>query len=470
MELIKNPTNESADGEWTAYEWRAVALGDKRLNWRLLDTASKLAAHPSVSINQACNDWADTKATYRLFANKKTTAAKILAPHQARTKVRMAGYESCLAIQDSSLLDYSHHPSKQGMGPLGTTQQTLQGMVMHSVLATTVAGLPLGLLSQQSWSRDEQAKQMTADARRKLPIAEKESNKWLVALSESVKHKPEQTKLITVCDAEADIFELFAHARKLETDLLIRAAQNRALCEPEVGLLWSVLEKQPLAGHLTVHVTKRPGQPARDATVAVRFMSLSLKAPQHLRSKMGPVALYGILVQEVDPPADVEPLHWLLLTTVPVCTFDDAVERIAWYCRRWQIEILHKILKSGCAIEKAQLASDTRLIPMIALFSIIAWRLFWLTFLARTDPDASAALILAPHELDALYTFLHKQPLPDSLQPTVAQATRWIARLGGFLNRKNDGQPGVTVIWRGWQRLADISSAYLAFRPPLTCG
>jgi hypothetical protein len=440
----------------------------------VLDTASKLAARPSVSINQACDDWADTKATYRLFANEKTTAAKILAPHQERTQVRMAEYERCLAIQDTTLLDYSHHPSKAGMGPIGTTQQTQQGMVMHSVLATTLEGLPLGVLSQQIWARDERAKQMTPTERRKLPIAEKESNKWLVALSESVQQKPVATQLITVGDAEADIFELFHHARQLKTDLLIRAGQERSVCEPEVGLLWPLLEKQAIVGHLAVHVAKRQAQPAREATVAVRYLSLSLKAPQHLRPLLGPAALYGILVQEVEPPAapngHPDPLCWLLLTTVPVCAFDDAVECIGWYCRRWQIEILHKILKSGCRIEQAQLASHQRLMPLIALFSIIAWRLFWLTFLARTDPQASASAILAPHELDALYTFLHKQPMPDSLRPTVHQATRWMAQLGGFLNRKRDGDPGVTVIWRGWQRLADISAAYLAFRPPSTCG
>lgn len=181
---------------------------------------------------------------------------------------------------------------------------------------------------------------------------------------------------------------------------------------------------------------------------------------------MGPVALYGVLVQEVDPPADVDPLCWLLLTTVPVNSFDDAVERIGWYCQRWQIEILHKILKSGCHIEDAQLASDKRLKPMIALYTIIAWRLFWLTFLARTDPDAPASTMLAPHELQALYWFHHKQPLPAALAPTVHQATRWIAQLGGFLNRKGDGEPGVTVIWRGWQRLNDISDAFLTFHPP----
>lgn len=455
---------------WTKYELSEISLGDKRLNWRLLDSASKLAARPSVSINQACDDWADTKATYRLFANKKTTQEKILAPHQQRTQARMAGQVRCLVIQDTTLLDYSHHPSTAGMGPIGTTQQQMQGMVMHSALATTLHGLPLGLVSQQLWSRDETAHQMTADERRKLPIEAKESYKWLVALNESVKHKPATTQLITVGDAEADIFELFHHACKLETDLLIRAGQNRAVSEPEVGLLWPVLEKQPIAGHLKVHVAKRPEQPAREATVAVRYTSLTLRPPQHLRKPMKPLSLSAVLVQEVDPSAMIDPLCWLLLTTVPVGSFDDAVERIQWYCQRWQIEILHKILKSGCRIEQAQLTSDQRLKPMIALFSIIAWRLFWLTFLARTDSQAPASTILAPHELESLYCFLHKQPMPDSLRPTVHHATRWIARLGGFLARKRDGEPGVTVIWRGWQRLADISAAFLAFRPHPTYG
>ena len=467
--------NEPLDNEnWIAYELSAIALGDQRLNWRLLDSAAKLAAKPSVSINQACDDWADTKATYRLFANEKTTMAQILAPHQQRTKERMTGHEYILAIQDSSYLDYSHHPSKSGMGPIGTTQQSLRGMVMHSVLSVTAQGLPLGLLHQSIWSREESVKQMTSDERRKVPIAEKESYKWLAALSETVKWRPEGTRLVTVGDSEADLFELFNHAHTLATDLLIRAGQNRSLCEPEVGLLWAVVEKQPVAGHLQVQVSKREAHPARQATVAVRYTSLVLRPPQHLRTQMKPLSLDAVFVQEIDPPAapsgHPEPLCWLLLTTVPIASLDAAVERIHWYCQRWQIEILHKILKSGCRIEQAQLASEKRLMPLIALFSIIAWRLFWITFLARTDPDAPASTMLASHELDALYTFIHKQPIPDSLTPTVHQALRWIAQLGGFLNRKRDGEPGVTVIWRGWQRLTDISAAYLAFYPQKTSG
>lgn len=454
-----------ASEQWTAYELSEISLGDKRLNWRLLDSAAKLAAKPSVSINQACDDWADTKATYRLFANEKTTMAQILAPHQQRTRERMSGHPYILAIQDSSYLDYSHHPSKSGMGPIGTSQQALRGLVMHSVLTVTTQGLPLGLLHQTIWAREETAKQMTSQERHKVPIEEKESHKWLAALSETVQWQPEGTRLVTVGDSEADLFELFDHARKVETDLLIRAGQNRSVCEPEVGLLWAVVEKQPVAGHLKVQVSQRDEHPAREATVAVRYTSLTLRPPQHLRTQLKPISLYAVFVQEIDPPDQVEPLCWLLLTTVPISSLDDAVERIHWYCQRWQIEILHKILKSGCRIEQVQLASEKRLMPLIALFSIIAWRLFWITFLARTDPDAPASAILAKHELQALYTFIHKQPIPDSLVPTVRQTLRWVAQLGGFLARNGDGEPGVTVVWRGWQRLTDISLAYLAFLP-----
>jgi len=471
MEQVELIESDAETGEWVEVELGEVALGDKRLDWRMLDSAAKLAARPMMSINQACEEWADTKATYRLFANEKTTHAKILGPHQVRTQERMTRYARCLAIQDTTFLDYSHHPSKEGMGPIGTTQQKLSGLVMHSTLVTNLNGLPLGVLSEQIWSRDEAPKQLTPEERRKLPIEEKESHKWLVGLRESVRQKPEGTQLVAVGDSEADIFELFDYARgDLKTDLLIRAAQNRLVCEPEVGRLWATLQAQPIAGELDVHVPKREQQPARDATVSVRHLSLSLQAPKHLRTTMGPVPLFGILVQEVDPPADVDPLCWLLLTTVPVTCFDDAVERIDWYCLRWQIEIFHKILKSGCRIEAVQLASDERLKPLIALYSIIAWRLFWATFLMRSQPDAPATTMLAPHELQALYHFHQRRPLPADETPTVQQATRWIAQLGGFLNRKGDGDPGVTVIWRGWQRLADIADAFLTFLPPPTYG
>jgi hypothetical protein len=453
------------DSEWWTTELSTIALGDKRLNWRLQDTAKKLARHPNLSINQACDDWADTKASYRLFANVKTTAEKIRLPHQERTKARIVGQPIVLAVQDTSYLDYSHHPGKEGMGPIGTEQQQLRGLVMHSSLAVTTTGLPLGILSQQLWSRPEEPKRMTPAAQRKLPIEEKESYKWLKALDESNLYIPTGTQGVHVGDSESDLFELFDHARTTHSDLLVRAAQNRSVCEPEVGLLWNALEAAPVAGYLKVHVPERNGTPQREAIVTVRFAQLTLRTPERLRRRMKDCALFAVLAKEENPLAGVEALDWLLLTTVPVLSFAQAQERLQWYCHRWKIEVFHKVLKSGCKVEQAQLATAQRILPMLALFSIIAWRLFWMTFLARHEPDAPCTAFLTDAEWKALYAFTHKTPSLPSVIPTVQQATLWIAKLGGFLARKNDGHPGVTVFWRGWQRLADISSAYCIFHP-----
>jgi hypothetical protein len=452
--------------EWLKEELGEVSLGDKRLNWRLLDTGAKMAAQPGVTINQACDDWADTKASYRLFDNPKVTAAKILNPHYVRTGERSAGQKRVFAVQDTSYVDYSHHAHKQGLGPIGNEKQQLSGLVMHSTLLMTEASTPLGLIDQEIWVRPEEAKQTTVDQRRCLPIEEKESYKWLQSLSHSVERVPDDVQLITMGDSEADIFELFNHARLLTTDLLIRAAQDRSLCEPEVGRLWETLEKQPQAGSLRVSVGPRAGQPAREAIVSVRFASVMLRPPKHLRSRMKPCSLYAVLVQEEEPPAEIEaPLHWLLLTTVPVTCFDDAVERVAWYRLRWQIEVYHKVLKSGCHIERTQLETVDRLLRYLALMGIIAWRLFWMTLIARAEPDAPATVVLAEHEWQALYAFHHKSNSLPAQPPTVAQVVLWIAQLGGFLARKNDGPPGVTVFWRGWHRLSDIASSWLIFHP-----
>ncbi len=461
-----------AEREWLEAELGKVSLGDKRLDWRLIDVGSKLAAYNSSIITQVSEDWADAKAAYRLFDNEKTTAEKILKPHMERTQERIEGYEQVLAIQDTSYLDYSHHANKEGLGPIGTTKQKgLRGLVLHTTLVTTTAGLPLGVVSQEVWAREEEAKQLTPQERQKLPIEEKESYKWLTAMTETVSHIPAGTQVINVGDSEADIFELFHHGvRELKTDLLIRAGQDRSVCEPEVGRLRATLSKQEIAGHLKVQVPKRDNQPKREAIVSVRYSQVTLRAPRHLRSRLADIPLYAVLVEEEGAPSGVEPLSWLLLTTVPVRSFEEAIERIRWYRHRWQIEVYFKVLKSGCQVEKSQLATTDRLRPLIALLAIIAWRLFWLTHLARHQPDAPCTAILTDHEWRALYRFTHKtDPRPDHI-PTVLEATLWIAQLGGFLARRHDGFPGPIVIWRGWRRLQDIAAFWLLFHPPPTCG
>ena len=449
---------------WVIDELGTVELGDKRLNRRLLETAGQLAAQPTAPLNQACADWAATKASYRLFQNARVTVADILAPHQTQTQARLAEYALVLAVQDTTYLDYSSHPQTTGLGPIGTPQQQLRGLVQHSTLALTATGLPLGVLTQEIWARDPDAPELSNYERRNRPIAEKESYKWLTALRETVAQTPAGVTVVSVCDREADVYELFVEAEHLNTGLLVRATQDRALLDADTGKVWATVSAAPVRGQLRVHVPTKHGEPERDAIVDVRFCQVTLKPPWRLKrpdqEPLPPITLDVVLVQEVAAPEHISPLEWLLLTNVPVQTFADAVERVQWYRCRWHIEVYFKVLKSGCRVEDCRLGDAERLKRFITLTSVIAWRLYWLTHINRHMPEAPCTLVLVEHEWHALYAKIQRATTFPAQPPTVRQAVHWIARLGGFLDRRRDGEPGIIVIWRGWQRLQDIADIW----------
>jgi len=462
---------------WIEEQLQNVDLKDKRLNLRIIDTATRLAAQPTAPINQACDDWAATKGSYRLFANDKVTAERVLAPSQERTVERMKNHPLVLSVQDTSVLNYTRHPKTKDLGPIGTSQQTLRGLLMHTTLVYTPEGLPVGLLTQEIWTRSDEDPKLTAAERQKRPIEEKESYKWLKALRETVSLAPNGCQVVTVCDREADIYELFVEAHQLNTGLLIRATQNRMLMDAEEKHLWASVEAEPAVAQLQVDVPAKKKEPARQATVSVRFRSVTLRPPSRPKvpgqEPLPAIVLDAVLVQEVDPPAGMTRLEWMLLTNVAVQTKEDAIERVAWYRQRWPIEIFHRILKSGCRVEDCRLQTKDRLVPYLALSSIISWRLYWLTHISRHKPNAPCLTVLAEHEWRALYAKIHRTATPPEKMPTVYEAMRWIARLGGFLGRKGDGEPGPTVMWRGWQRLTDIADTWLILHPtshPSGCG
>ena len=452
----------TSDEQWAIEEFAQVELKDARLNQRCQELAVTLGQHPNGPINQACEVWADTKAAYRFFDNSAVTPAGVIAPHQQCTVERMRKHALVLAIQDTTFYNYTHHPQTEGLGEIGTKKQNQRGFGMHSTLAVTPAGVSLGLLTQAFFTRPVGEPAHKPQELRKLPIEEKESYRWLEAFEQTLALAPPDVQVVTVCDREADIYEMFDLSQEKEADLLVRASKNRLLAEPEVNKLWDKVEQQPVAGHLTVHIAKNQKQDARVATVSVRFTKVRLKPPWRPKGeKMLPVTLHSILVREDNPPDDVdEPIEWLLLINRPVSTFDDAVQVVEWYCCRWQIEIYHKIIKSGCRVEDCRLQTADRLQNYIALMSVIAWRLHWLTYINRAEPDWPCTAVLTAVEWQALYMRIHRSTsLPDS-PPTVRQAVRWIAQLGGFLGRRRDGEPGITVIWRGWQRLQDIAATW----------
>jgi hypothetical protein len=451
------------DEQWAIEEFADVEFKDARLNRRCQELAVVLSQQPNAPINQACEDWADTKGAYRFFGNrKKVTPAGIVAPHEQRTVERMTKQELVLAVQDTVFFNYTHHPQTAGLGEIGNKKQQQRGFGMHSTLVVTPTGMPLGKLTQKFFTRPIGELAHTPSELAKLPIEEKESYKWIEAFEQTLKLAPEGVKVITVCDREADIYEMFVLAEEKEAGLVIRASSDRVLAEKGVRKLWKKMEQQAIAGHLSLHIPKNQKRQARQATVSVRFTQVQLKAPWRPdKKKLPSVKLNAVLVREDNPPADVdEPIEWLLLTNTPVENFKDAVRVIGWYSCRWQIELFHKIIKSGCTVEDCRLEKAERLQNYIALMSVVAWRLHWLTYINRNAPDLPCTVILTTTEWQALYMRIHRTSSLPQIPPTVRQAVRWIAQLGGFLGRKRDGEPGITVIWRGWQRLQDIADTW----------
>ena len=452
---------KSDDISWTKEEFSKVRLKDKRLNQRCQKIAEVLEQPPTEPINQASEDWADTKAAYRFFDNPKVSPDQILAPHCQRTLKRMKAHPLVLAIQDSTFLNYTHHPQTEGLGEIGTKQQQQRGFGMHSTLVVTPQGLPLGFLTQAFFERPIGEASHTASEIQKLPIEEKESYRWIAAFQPTIALAPEGVRVVTVCDREADIYELFVMAQDRHADLLVRANFDRRLDE-EAPYLWAKVENQRKAGALTVDMVGNDKREARQATVSVRFCTLTRRPPwRPQQKKLPPITLTAILVREDNPSADVkEPIEWLLLTNMIVKDFSQAAQVIEWYGGRWQIEVFHKIIKSGCRVEDCRLQTAARLQNYIALMSVMAWRLQWLTYINRTNPTAPCTTVLTTIEWQALYMRIHKtSALPKSL-PSAGQVIRWIAQLGGFLGRKSDGEPGIVVIWRGWQRLQDMAATW----------
>jgi Transposase DNA-binding/Transposase Tn5 dimerisation domain len=452
------------DDRWAVREFGRAVLGDARRTARLVDLATTLGERPTASLPDGCGTVARLKAAYRFFENDAIDPGAVLASHVAATYDRMALVPLILAVQDTTLLDYTHHPATTGLGPLDHGHQ---GLLVHSTLAITPDRLPLGLLAQQVWARDP-AQPGRRATRKTRPIAEKESHKWLTSLEAvtAARARCPTTRLVSVGDREADVYDLFLAPRPDGVDLLVRAAWDRRVAGPQPHL-WHAVAQAPVAATATVCVPKRGAQPARRATLHIRFCRVHLRPPKHrARERLPSVTVWAVWAVEADPPTGVPPLEWLLLTTCPVATVDDALERLEWYTGRWGIEVWHYVLKSGCRIEARQLEDGDHLRRCLSLYSVLAWRVLYSTLLARSVPHAPCTVLLQASEWQALYCAIHDTTMLPAQPPTLAQAVTWIARLGGFHGRARAAVPGVTVLWRGFQHLADLTRMYQVFRPP----
>ena len=452
-------------GDWAEEEFGQAQLGDGRLRKRLFVLARDFYARPQSNVPQSCGgDQAKTKAAYRFFDHPQVTMEAVLQSHYEATAQRVAREAVVLAPQDTSFLDYNSHPATENLGPIGRTEDGLIGLVMHDTMAFNLEGTPLGLLNVQCWARDP--KQFgKKHRRRQLAFEEKESVKWLRSLEAlaRVQSQCPHTQLVSVGDREADIYELFvwATAQVGRPHLLVRAEHNRHVQE-EHGYLWEQLAAAPVAGIKPVRLPRRPHRPARVAELEVRFAAVELRAPK-TRAKLPNVGLWAVWAREAHAPAGTEPVEWMLLTSLPVENFEQACQKLDWYTRRWGIEVFHRTLKSGCKIEDRQLGGADRIEACLAIDLVVAWRIFHLTKLGRETPHVPCTVFFEEIEWQALVGFIRKDPIPPAQPPTLREAIRMVASLGGFLGRKGDGEPGTQTMWLGLQRLDDIVETWKVF-------
>lgn len=465
---MKN-TGVKCDTGWARQELGKVNFGDERLNKRAIKVAEASGQRPSVPINYACEDWAETKAAYRLFSNKRVDEAKLFAVHREKTCERIKNEAVVLAIQDTTTMNYNGHDSCQGLGSVGA--EKLKGIFLHHTLAVTPQGLPLGLLTQKKDTRLK-VKRLSNKERGALPIEAKESMRWIDALRETVVCTKEAKQVITVCDREGDFYEFLMEAKLLNTDYLVRSCHPRAILDSQAANLIEALEAQPALGTFEVNLPSREGGKKRTALLEVRCTRVTLKPPKRpasLKAKLTPLTIDVVLAKEINSVSTEQALRWVLLTNVAVKNFQDALERIEWYKTRWFIETYHKILKSGCQVEECRLETVRGLYLYLTLFGIIAWRIFWCTHIGRAHPNEPAATVVTRTEHETLCLLAGRKEKKRIDIKTARHAIREIAKLGGFLARRYDGFPGPTVIWRGFQRLADAVDMYEISRSQ-SCG
>ena len=453
--------------EWVTQEFARADLGDKRLDRRLVKTAELLAKAPSAPINEACGTWASTQASYRLFNNPKASAAKILEPHWKATAERMSGCGGpVLVMQDTVFFSYGKHVKTRGLGPIGKSNAAHdRGLVMHNALAFTTSGVALGIVSQSIWARGEipaEDYQEKIERLQVTPIEEKESSKWLISLKETLERTPAGVQLITLADRESDIFEFLTQAKELRAKYVIRARTDRKLVpEQSAGCtrMLEALSDAPVLGSLAVEVPGNGSRKARTASIEVRVAEVTIQPPQrrgaHAKASGSdePVTVTLVGATEQSPPEGCESISWVLLTNLPVPDLESATEKVRWYARRWGIEVWHRVLKSGCKVEDCMLEEAERLKRYLTLFSIIGVRLMHVTYLARARPDVPATEVFSQEEVNALHIRMTKALPPASPAPTLREMVRMLGKLGGHLGRKCDGEPGVTVLWRGWTSL-----------------
>ncbi|WP_222945939.1 IS4 family transposase, partial [Paraburkholderia podalyriae] len=441
------------DRAWFEQELEGSEFQDARLRKRFGTLLEQLWRGMGQTIPLACQDWANTKAAYRFMDNDRVSEQDILSGHFQATAQRFAMTDGpILVLQDTTTFSYERErPELIGYAGSAITSAERRGrakpspqcgILMHSSLAVTAQGLPLGLAAIKFWSRKEFKNTSKLKYKvnfTRIPIEKKESYRWLENLRQSTARLGDADRCVHIGDRESDIFELFCAASELGTHFLVRACTDRLAGDGGHTVADEMAEVRVKGLH-RIEFCDAKGRP-HQACLEIRYRRLTVWPPVAKQRHYPALRLTVIHATERGEPAGRERIEWKLLTDLPVNSRAGAIEKIDWYAMRWKIETFHKNLKSGCKAEESQLRTASRLTNLIAIFCILAWRVFWLTEINRSAPQAPPEVALTATEV-TLLDQLVRDTARTAQAPPLSRSLIKLAQLGGYLARANDPPPG----------------------------
>jgi hypothetical protein len=464
---------------WAKEEMATVDIGDTRLDARAEVLLSVLGERPNLSIPAACRGRAEMAAAYRFFDNDKVTFEKVIEPHIARTRERLAQEQVVLLVQDTSEIDVTR--PEDPMKGAGSLDGSRVGFLLHEMQAFTPQGIPLGTVWAEIINRTEGVSHASPEEKRKkrkeTPIEDKESMRWLSGLRQAreLAQQLPQVQCVCIGDSEADIYELFAEPRgEHPVHWLIRACQDRALEGAKPHLCAQVLAT-PVLYEVELLIrgrksktaaeerARRQNRESRKTLVQVRAATVTLRAPSRADRVLPPITVNVVLVREPNPPPGEVRVEWILVTTLPIDTLEQVRLVVEYYCVRWSIEVLFRTLKSGCRVEERRFEDIERALPCLAIYLIVAWRTLFVCRLGQKCPDLDCEVIFEPSEWKAVWMAVHRSK-PPKKTPQLSVMVHLIASLGGYVERPKS-EPGTQTLWIGMQRMYDLAWAWDAFGP-----
>lgn len=446
-------------GEWAQVQFGGVVLGDPRRTRRLVKCAARIAAHPGRTFPQIF-DWNELRGFYNLCNQATATLPTVQRPHWERTRAAMSLLPLVLLVHDTSELDFTTHRVLRGDGPIGDNRG--HGFLQHNSLAFTADGARLlGLAYQQLYIRQPTPARETNHARKRR---ERESQLWMQGIA-AVGKPPDGSVWVDIGDRGADIYEAMEMSKTMDHEFLFRACQNRKVYvtegQDQEDYLMDWARQLPARGSDRVEIMGRGGRPPRTAKVRLAAGPVWLPAPKDTpgRKSRPIIPAWVVRIWEPEPPQGVkEPLEWVLLSSLAVRTVKEMKVRRDWYGLRWGVEVYHDVEKNGCIEEDRKFETAERMEACLAVLSVVAVRIYQLRLAVRTSAEQSAKTIATDIEIKVVCNLLNE--LPDQTRTpeilTVCDFIRAVAKLGGFLGRKGDGEPGVRCLWRGYQRLQDM--------------